>query len=106
MCPEPAVPRYPLSPAPVLPSALGALSGALAPLPLPRSQDDPGRAPSETGLQWSANAPGRIRFSMVLDFFFNGLPNGSGGFSEFFFNGLPNGPGWIRFSMVRPTGRI
>ena len=38
-------------------------------------------------------------------FFFNGLPNGSGGVSEFFFNGLPNGSGGIRFSMVRPTGR-
>ena len=47
-------------------------------------------------------------FSMVcpthrIDWFFNGLSNGSGGGFGFCCNGLPNGPG-IRFSMVRPTG--
>ena len=79
MCPGGALPlppfRYPLSPAPVPPKC-PTCPGALPPLPGPGPKTTPA---------------GHVGKRVWRGF-------------GCFFNGLPNAPGWIRFSMVCPTG--
>ena len=64
--------------------------------------------------QWSAQrvcGVGVVFFSMVrptgpggVSFFFNGPPNGPGGFRIFFFNGSPNGSGEVSIFNGSPNG--